>query len=113
GNPRLWRRPAANTRVDVDTFALGCWRSDELRAAGGWDPRFRRNQDFELNYRLRESGRRIVFDPAIWSIYRPRESLLALARQYLDYGRFKALMIASAPRSLRPRQLAPLALLGA
>jgi succinoglycan biosynthesis protein ExoA len=112
GNPRLRRPPRSGEgRADVDTFAFGCWPVEALRAAGGWNERFLRNQDFELNYRLRRSGGRIVFDPAIWFAYRPRESLRAIARQYWDYGRFKALMIATAPDSLRPRQLAPIALI--
>ena len=111
GNPRLRRPPRSGEgRADVDTFAFGCWPAEALRAVGGWDERFLRNQDFELNYRLRRSGGRIVFDPAIWFTYRPRESLRAIVRQYWDYGRFKALMIATAPDSLRPRQLAPIAL---
>jgi hypothetical protein len=97
--------------VDVDTFNLGAWRAEDVRAQGGWSERFIRNQDFELNYRLRRAGGRIVFDPAIWSIYHPRESLPAIARQYWDFGRFKALMIATHPRSLAPRQLGPVGLL--
>ena len=100
-------------RVDVDTFNLGSWRAEDLRAQGGWDERFVRNQDFELNYRLRRAGGRIVFDPAIWSIYHPRESLRAIARQYWGFGRFKALMITTYPRSLEPRQLGPIGLLAA
>jgi glycosyltransferase involved in cell wall biosynthesis len=112
GNARSWRRPKpSQRRVDVDTFPLGCWPTDSLRALGGWDERFLRNQDYELNYRLRASGGRIVFDPAVWSYYRPRETLSALARQYWDYGRFKALTVWTAPRSLRPRQVAPVLLL--
>jgi succinoglycan biosynthesis protein ExoA len=111
GNARSWRRPSpGQPRADVDTFPLGAWPAESLRAVGGWDERFLRNQDFELNYRLRRACGRIVFDPAVWSFYRPRESLLGIARQYWDYGRFKALTLATAPRSLRPRQLAPVAL---
>jgi hypothetical protein len=111
GNPRIWRRPAATAgRVDVDTVPFGCWRASTLRAAGGWNEAFARNEDFELNNRLRRSGGRIVFDPEITSVYHPRESPGALARQYRDYGRSKALMLASDPASLRPRQLAPVAL---
>jgi glycosyltransferase involved in cell wall biosynthesis len=114
GNPRLWRRPPPGEgRVDVDTFNLGSWRAEDLRAQGGWSERFVRNQDFELNYRLRRTGGRIVFDPAIWSVYHPRESLSAIARQYWDYGRFKTLMITTHPRSLAPRQLGPVGLLTA
>jgi hypothetical protein len=112
GNARSWSRPKpGQSRVDVDTFPLGCWPTETLRAAGGWDERFVRNQDFELNFRLRHAGGRLVFDPAVWSHYRPRESLRGIARQYWDYGRFKALTLATAPRSLRPRQIAPVALL--
>lgn len=112
GNPRIWRRPrAGEPRSDVDTVPLGCWPADVLRRARGWSEDFVRNQDFELNVRLRADGGRVVFDPAIWSVYRPRESLGAVARQYADYGRFKALMLAREPSSLRPRQLAPLGLL--
>jgi hypothetical protein len=112
GNARSWRAPkAGQRRVDVETFPLGCWPTEALRSAGGWDERFLRNQDYELNYRLRKRGGRIVFDPEIWSYYRPRESWRALARQYWNYGRFKALTLVTSPGSLRPRQLAPAALL--
>ncbi|HZT15008.1 MAG TPA: glycosyltransferase family 2 protein [Gaiellaceae bacterium] len=114
GNPRIWRRPTGDGwRRDVDTVPLGCWPTEALRTAGGWDERFVRNQDFELNHRLRRRGGRVVFDPAIWSIYHPRESLAALARQYWQYGRFKARMLAEDPRSLQLRQLAPVALVAA
>lgn len=112
GNPRIWRAPTRlGEPVEVDTVALGAWFADELRSVGGWDERYVRNQDFELNERLRRSGGRVVFDPQVWSIYRPRESPAAITRQYWDYGRFKALLLAERPGSLRPRQLAPLGLL--
>jgi succinoglycan biosynthesis protein ExoA len=112
GNARLWKRPKpGQARLDVDSVPLGCWPAERIRIVGGWDERFLRNQDFELNYRLRRGGGRIVFDPAIWFFYRPRESLRAIARQYWDYGRFKALTLVTAPRSLRPRQTAPVILL--
>jgi succinoglycan biosynthesis protein ExoA len=114
GNPRSWREPPPDQRrVDVETFPLGCWPTGALRAAGGWNERLVRNQDYELNYRLRRAGGRIIYDPAVWSFYRPRESLGAIARQYWEYGRFKALTLMVAPASVRPRQLAPLGLLGA
>ena len=114
GNPRIWRSPGADDRPrEVDTVALGSWYAREIRALGGWDERFVRNQDFELNYRLRRAGGRVVFDPRIWSVYRPRESLRAIGRQYWDYGQYKAIMVTQEPRSLRPRQLAPLGLLTA
>ena len=111
GNPRMWRRPAPGEgRRDVDTVPLGCWPAHALREIGGWDERFIRNQDFELNHRLRRSSGRVVFDPEIWSIYHPRESLRTLARQYWEYGQFKARLLKREPTSVRPRQLAPVGL---
>jgi len=112
GNPRLWRPPRpGETPTEVETVALGSWPTEELRAVGGWNDDFVRNQDFELNHRLRRTGGRVVFEPRIWSLYRPRESFAAIVRQYWDYGRFKALMLARDPSSLQARQLAPLGLL--
>ena len=72
GNPRSWSPPSPGQgRMDVDTFPLGSWPAERLRALGGWDERFLRNQDFELNYRLRRAGGRLVFDPAIRSVVSP------------------------------------------
>jgi succinoglycan biosynthesis protein ExoA len=111
GNPRLWRRPRSSARADVETVPFGCFPIDALRRVGGWRGDLVRNQDFELNHRLREAGGRIVFDPAIWFVYRPRETLGALWSQYSQFGRWKAIVLAEAPASLKPRQLAPLGLL--
>jgi glycosyltransferase involved in cell wall biosynthesis len=112
GNRRSWSRPGPGAgRRDVETFPLGSWPTAALRGAGGWDETLLRNQDYALNYRLRRGGGRLVFDPAIWSYYRPRESYRALVRQYWGYGRFKARTLSAAPGSLHPRQLAPVVLL--
>ena len=111
GNPRIWRKPApGERRRDVDTVPLGCFPVELLRDAGGWQGV---NEDFELNYRLKRAGGRIVYDPAIWSIYRPRESLADIASQYWRYGTWKGLVLAQEPRMLRSRQLAPIALVAA
>ena len=94
----------------VDTVFLGVFRRD---AVGGFDEAFLRNQDYELNWRLRERGGMVWFDPVLVVGYRPRGSLGGLARQYFDYGRWKRVMLARHPRSLRFRQVAPLLLLAA
>lgn len=111
GNPRLWRRPSESGRKDVETVPFGCFPTVVLRSVGGWRPDLLRNQDFELNHRLRATGGRIVYDPQISFVYRPRESLGALWKQYWQFGEWKAIVLSDAPTSLRPRQLAPLGLL--
>jgi glycosyltransferase involved in cell wall biosynthesis len=112
GNPRIWRRPAPGEgRRELETVPLGAWPAATLREAGGWREDLLANEDFELNHRLRERGGRVIFDPEIWSVYRPRESPEEIVRQYWRYGNWKAVMLAGDPDSLRPRQLAPLGLL--
>ena len=90
----------------ADTVYLGTWRRETLDAVGGFNPHLLRNQDYELNWRLREMGGTVWFDPALVVEYRPRGSLRGLAKQYFDYGRWKAAMLRQHPRSLRWRQLA-------
>jgi glycosyltransferase involved in cell wall biosynthesis len=70
-----------------DTVYLGVFQKSALLAVGGFDERFIRAQDWELNYRLRASGGLIYFDPRLQVTYRPRPSLAKLAKQYYEYGR--------------------------
>ena len=55
----------------VDTVFLGAFRRDALDKAGGVDPALVRNQDYELNWRLREQGETVWFDPELVAAYRP------------------------------------------
>lgn len=101
------------TEGPVDTVYLGVFRRDMLETAGGYDPSLLRNQDYELNWRLRERGGTVWFDPDLVAVYRPRRTMWSLARQYFDYGRWKRIVLRRHPRSLRPRHLAaPLLVLG-
>lgn len=97
----------------ADTAYLGVFDAAVLRDVGGFDESLVRNQDYELNWRLRDAGHLVWFDPELVVRYQPREELGRLARQYFDYGRWKREMLRRNPRSLRARQLvAPLTLIG-
>ena len=97
----------------VDTVPLGVFRRAALDAAGGFDAGLARNQDYELNWRLRARGASVWFDPALHVVYRPRGSVLRLAAQYYRWGWWKSVMLRRHPASLRVRQLAaPLLVLG-
>jgi glycosyltransferase involved in cell wall biosynthesis len=97
----------------VDTVYLGVFRREALDAVGGYDERFTRAQDYEMNVRIRESGGIIWFTPDLHVTYRPRSSVRALARQYFEYGRWRWIVTRTHPRSLRPRYLAaPVAVVG-
>jgi succinoglycan biosynthesis protein ExoA len=97
----------ASTRADVDTISHPAYLRSALLDVGPFDEKLTRNEDYELNYRLRVAGGRLVFDPGIVSVYRPRAGLAAMARQFYWYGRGKAAVIRRHPRSVRPRHLVP------
>lgn len=94
----------------VDTVYLGVYRREALERAGGFDESLHRNQDYELNHRIRKAGGTVYFHPDLRVTYRPRRSLLALWKQYFDYGRWKRVVLRRHIGSLRWRQLAPPAL---
>lgn len=91
----------------VETVYLGVFERTTLERLGGFDEEFQRNQDYELNHRILESGGVVWFDPELRVEYRPRGSLRELWSQYLQYGRAKKLFAARHPHGLRWRQLAP------
>jgi len=98
---------------EVDTVYLGAFRREALNAIGGFDERFTRAQDWELNFRLRENGGVIYFDPRLHVTYRPRSSVGALAKQYFEYGRWRRVVSRRHSGTINYRYLAPpFALLG-
>lgn len=97
----------------VDTVYLGAFRREALLAIGGFDERFTRAQDWELNFRLRENGGIVYFDPRLHVTYRPRSTVRALAKQYFEYGRWRRVVSRRHSGTINYRYLAPpLALVG-
>jgi succinoglycan biosynthesis protein ExoA len=90
-----------------DTVYLGVFKRAALQAAGGYDERFTRAQDWELNYRLRQAGGVIWFDPALVVTYRPRPNLKTLSKQYFEYGRWRHAVIRSHKGTANYRYLTP------
>ena len=91
----------------VDTVYLGAFRKEALIAIGGFDERFTRAQDWELNFRLRSNGGLIHFDPRLVVTYRPRSTVKALARQYFEYGRWRRVVSRRHEGTINYRYLAP------
>ncbi|GBC85881.1 Poly-beta-1,6-N-acetyl-D-glucosamine synthase [bacterium HR11] len=94
----------------ADTVYLGAWRRATLEALGGFDEAWAVNEDYELNYRLRRAGGRVLVSPDVRCWYHVRSSLGALARQYVRYGFWRARTAVVHPGSLRWRHLVPPAL---
>ena len=101
---------SSKVRAEADTVYLGAFRPIAFVKAGLYDESLIRNQDDELNLRIRLAGGMIVFDPTIRSVYRPRGSLRAVWRQYFDYGFWKIEVMRKHRQVSSARSLAPAAL---
>lgn len=95
----------------TDTVYLGVYEKRVFRELGGFNETLIRNQDYELNIRIRESGRLVWFNPNLVVRYKPRPSLRALFRQYFQYGQWKRTVLKLHPRSIKIRQIIPPALI--
>jgi len=92
---------------ESETVYLGTFKKTAILKAGGFDERYIRAQDWELNHRMRAQGGLIWFDPALKVIYRPRKSIFKLAKQYFQYGRWRRVIARQHPKTTNYRYLAP------
>lgn len=91
----------------AETVYLGAFRRDVLERLGGYDERYRRAQDWELNHRIRAAGETVWFDPSIAVTYRPRRTVRALAKQFHGSGRWRRRVVGHYPETASVRYLAP------
>lgn len=73
----------------AETVYLGVFRRSALERVGGYDPKFTRAQDWEMNHRIRETGGLVWFNPKLVVTYRPRRNVKNLAKQYFQYGTWR------------------------
>lgn len=90
-----------------DSVYLGAWKTTVFCSIGVFDEKMLRNQDDEFHYRASQSGIKIYQDPAIRSLYFPRNTYQALFRQYFGYGLFKPLVLKKVRAGFRLRHVIP------
>jgi glycosyltransferase involved in cell wall biosynthesis len=91
----------------ADTVYLGTFKKSAILQAGGFDEKYIRAQDWELNHRLRLNGGLIWFDPRLIVTYRPRDTFGKLAKQYFEYGRWRRAVAREHKGTVNYRYLAP------
>ncbi len=91
----------------VDHIPFGAYPVELARSLGGWDESITCNEDFEFDYRLRQAGHQLLFDPSLVIWWRTRETLADFSRQYRRYGSGKAAVIRRHPESMALRHLVP------
>jgi succinoglycan biosynthesis protein ExoA len=75
---------------------------------GGYDESFTHNEDAEYDHRVHLAGGRVWMCTDFPLVYFPRGDLVSLVRQYLRYGRGRALTLITHRIWPKPRQLGPL-----
>nr|WP_226963918.1 glycosyltransferase family 2 protein [Tetrasphaera sp. F2B08] len=90
----------------TETVYLGVFRTETIRRIGGYDTRYTRAQDWEMNHRIRQAGGLVYFTPALRVVYRPRSTVSSLARQYYDYGRWRRVVARRHRGTINARYLA-------
>ncbi len=71
---------------EADTVPFGMYRREVFEKIGLYDERLARNQDIELNSRLRKAGGLIIISPEIKSIYYNRATFRGLWQQSFNNG---------------------------
>lgn len=97
----------------TDTVPYGCWRRDTLLALGLFDETLIRNQDDDLNFRIRQAGGKVWQDASIVSYYHPRSTIRTLFRQYFQYGFWRVATLRKHSAVASVRQLVPVIALAA
>lgn len=90
----------------VDHVPFGAYPTEVIRDLGGWSEVQLVNEDFEFDYRLRQSGRELLFDPEIRIRWDCRQSVGDLYRQYYRYGAGKVQTLRTHPESIAARNVA-------
>lgn len=91
----------------VDTVPFGAFRRAIFDKVGLFNERLLRNQDIELNSRIRRSGGKIFLNPEIKSYYFNRSTLKALWQQNFKNGMWNIFTSAVSQRSLSLRHFIP------
>jgi succinoglycan biosynthesis protein ExoA len=96
------------TKADyVETVPFGAYNKELIDRIGGYDETLHANEDYEFNTRITKSGGKIWMNPEIQVDYFARSTFTALAKQYWNYGFWKAVMLQRYPETVRYRQALP------
>lgn len=95
---------------EVDTVPFGCWKKSVFDKYGLYDVRLVRNQDIELNKRIKHGGGKIYIVPDTYCTYLARETYKSLAKNNYANGKWNILTVFYTKdlRSLSLRHFIPL-----
>ncbi|KGN98576.1 glycosyl transferase [Porphyromonas macacae] len=78
---------------EVDTVPFGCFKKDVFQRFGFYNEHLIRNQDIELNKRIKQGGGKIYLIPDTYCIYFARDNYKSFARSNYGNGLWNILTI--------------------
>lgn len=91
----------------VDTVPFGAFRKDYLVKIGGFDERLDRNEDNEINYRIRKNGGKVYLSPTIKFTYYCRDTLRGILNMAFLNGKWTIIASKYCPGAMSIRHLIP------
>lgn len=92
----------------VDTVPFGAFQRDVFKKYGGYDERLTRNQDNEMNYRIRKNGGKIYMSDDIHLTYYCRDSIKGIARMARQNGQWNIITMKLCPGAMGIRHFIPM-----
>lgn len=86
-------RTGVNKVMEVDTVPFGCWRREVFDKYGLYDVRLVRNQDIELNKRIKRGGGKIYIVSNTYCTYLARETFKSLSKNNFSNGKWNILTV--------------------
>lgn len=94
----------------VDTVPFGAFRREVFSKYGGYDERLTRNQDNEMNFRIRKNGGKIYLSQDIKLAYYCRDTVNGIAKMARTNGKWNVITMKLCPGSMGIRHFVPLSL---
>ena len=91
----------------VDTVPFGAFPRKTFDKFGLFDTRLTRNQDNELNYRIRKNGGKLYLDSEIHFYYYCRNTIKGLLQMGVSNGKWNIITMKLVPGSMRVRHFIP------
>lgn len=91
----------------ADTVPFGFFKKSIFSRIGYFDERLTRNQDYELNQRILQTGGKIWLDPKIKAYYKNQTTIRGLLKQAFVTGKWNVWMWRVAPYSFKLRHATP------
>jgi len=102
-------RTSCDVEKEADTVPFGTFRKSLFEEVGPFDERLVRNQDIEMNSRIRKSGGKIIISPEIRLSYFNRATFPGIWQQSFNNGLWNPYTIWLTGSSLQARHFIPLA----